>query len=172
MAHPLSRAARNTVLAFSAGVVLTSAVATAANNVLHVNGTQVSAVRTAEIDGPAPATNSTTPLKLMGVGVSVPSGTEAVLVITVSGASVCTDTTHPYGSCYLRVLVDGTDPTNYASFEFDSVQGGSREDQSFQRVSPALGPGPHTVVVQEFVAATTTSFQLVDPVLTVLRVNA
>ena len=172
MAHPISRAARNTFLAFSAGVVLTSAVATAANTVLHVNGNQVSAVRTARIDGPAAATNSTIPQKLMGLSVPVSSGTEAVLVITVSGASVCADTMHSYGSCYLRVLVDGTDPTNYGSFEFDSVQGGSREAQSFQRVSPPLGPGTHTVLVQESVAAATTSFQLVDPVLTVLRVNA
>jgi hypothetical protein len=171
MAHPISRAARNTVLAFSAGVVLTSAVAGAANNVLHVNGDQVSAVRTALIDGPAPATNSTTPLKLMGLGVFVPAGAKAVLVITVSGASVCTDPTHSYGSCYLRVLVDGVDPTNYGAYEFDTV-GGSREEQSFQRVSPVLQTGPHTVVVQQYVGATTTSFQVVDPVLTVLRVNA
>ena len=172
MSSITQRSGRLAIVAFLTGVLMAALVGTAAIAITGRNAKNVTAVRTASQDGAMAATTSTTPSTVLSTTVGVPSGEQALLVINFSATSTCNDTSQfKEGICQVWVLIDGQRSTTTDWVEFDSGKDGpGPESHSAQWISPILGSGPHTVTVQQYVnVATTTTMQLRDPVLTVLR---
>ncbi len=88
--------------------------------------------------------------------VSVPAGHTAVIVAHFSASSACIHGT-PGDECQVRMLLDGSPMHIEDPSVFDSVNDGdtldARESNSIVRYQENVGPGAHTVEVQDRVTA-------------------
>ncbi len=107
--------------------------------------------------------------------VTVPAGSQRRVIATFSAESRCRGDGETF--CTVRILVDGVEllPATSADFAFDSSNGGAEDDfswesHSFQRHSPNLPAGPHTVTV-EARASSGADLRLDEMVLTTLIVD-
>jgi hypothetical protein len=95
-----------------------------------------------DLSGSSPVVGSTT--------IGVPAGTKAILLITFSAETSCYDAS---GWCGLDILVNGSPAFPDGDFAFDSSDGGtesqnSYESHSIQRSTNILNPGSYTVTAQ------------------------
>lgn len=153
------------LLAFTAGAAL----AVTAKR----GGGPVTAVRTAT-DGVPVSTQSQTYVDVPGMTANrkVPSGQQALLIITFSAESVCYNTfaSDPARArCDVQVLVDGL-PAAPGEVTFDSdVADLEYEANSMQFVTGPVGSGLHTITVQYRVRHSDAHFLLGPRTLTILR---
>jgi hypothetical protein len=140
------------------------------------NGSTVTAVRTVtnnEDDFTNSQTYSTVPG--MTTTVTVPSGQQALLVITFAAQTQCLQDGLDSVFCILRVRV-GSSNAAPGEVIFDSASDGNDllawETNSMQFVRGPLGPGTYTVQVQYRVDEANSQFGVNARTLTVLRVNA
>jgi hypothetical protein len=108
-------------------------------------------------------TNSTSFVALPGStqSVTVPPGQTAVLYMTFSAESQCTDGSY----CSVRIVVDGTEasPADGLNYAFDDTDATERyEGHSLSRVSGTLAAGTHNIEVQYAVDTGATNFRLDD----------
>jgi hypothetical protein len=112
--------------------------------------------------------------------ISVPDGTQALLLIRFTGESLCFGKVP--GWCSLEFLVNGqeADPVAGESYAFDSVNPEGSQDyegHAAERVAGPLGPGTYTVKVQRRIHKTANPlagksvFRLDDWTLTVERIE-
>ena len=99
----------------------------------------------------------------MSTSVNVPSGEQAILLITFSAQTNCTDGTGATTYCQIRVLVDGNAaPPGIVTF--DSAADGNAaiagETNSMQFVAGPLNAGSHTIKVQGLVDEAQSTFVL------------
>jgi len=108
----------------------------------------------------------------MSTSVTVPSGEKAILLITFSAQSLCSDASGATTYCQIRVLVDGIaappGPVN-----FDSAADGNSalaaEANSMQFVAGPLNAGSHTIKVQGLVDEAQSTFVVRSRTLSILR---
>jgi cytosine/uracil/thiamine/allantoin permease len=149
-------------------VVLLTALAVGTTTALAAtsskNGKAVTAVRTVA-DNSLTSTNSAALVDMPGMAttVNVRAGQKALLVITFSGMTLCTNT----DKCFVAITVDGT-IASPGSVQFDGEEGGVWEAGAMQWVVENLAPGQHPVKVKWAVAAPGQFFTSVRT-LTVLR---
>ena len=120
--------------------------------------------------------NSWTDISGMSMPMSVPSGEQALFLITFSASVTCEDGQEPVTNyCYIRVLVDGVEASPGAVV-FDGAADGNteyaREANSMQFVAGPISSGAHTIKVQGFIGGSSSSFQLWSRTLSVLRMPA
>jgi hypothetical protein len=135
------------------------------------NGGAVTAVRTVTgTDIVATSSQTYVAVPGMSVSVNVPSGEEALLVITFSAVTECFVNAGIATFCQVRVRVDGSSPPPGA-LTFDSAADGvfGMEATSMQWVSGPLSAGPHTVRVDYRVDEANSLFYMTQRTLTVLR---
>ncbi len=113
--------------------------------------------------------------------ISVPDGTQALLLIRFTAESACYGRVK--GWCSLEFLVNGeeADPAAGQSYAFDSVNpegSGDYEGHAAERVAGPLGPGSYTVKVKRLIHLTQSPpflgesvFRLDDWTLTVERIE-
>ena len=108
------------------------------------------------------SSNGYTDVQGMSVSMTVPSGEQALLLITFSAETQCRDGNGSTTVCYLRVLVDGTNAALPGQVAFDTAGDGNaeftHETNSMQFVTGPLSAGQHPVKVQAFVDEIVSSF--------------
>lgn len=152
------------LLAVSGGVVLGVSVSR--------NGKAVTAVRTVTTSDDL-STNSRAWVDLPGMTttVRVPATQMALLVITFSAVSTCTENGVSGAWCKIQILLDGNQVPPPVIFDsaLDGNHGLAYEANSFQWVAGGVPAGLHTVKVQYVVDELESTFTIVDSTLTVLR---
>ena len=136
------------------------------------NGREVTAVRTVWSGTSVGPTTSHVESDVPGMSltVKVPAGQQALLLITFSASSTCTDSVGSNNGCLILARVDNVLEAPGA-FAFDQASDGpGLEGHSAQFVA-TVGSGTHTVKIGWYVSDPdgSGSFQLTDPVLSVLR---
>ena len=120
--------------------------------------------------------NQDTNITGMSLTMSVPSGQQAYFLITFSAVENCLDGSPPILMyCYVRVLVDGAEAApGYVVFDAapDSNVWEAKEANSLQFVAGPLAAGPHTVQAQGFIGGVSSSFNLYERTLSVMRMPA
>jgi hypothetical protein len=146
------------VLAVGVGAGVQMAYAAVAG-VTTARGGAVTAVAVAR---GANITNSTSTTFVAVPGARLKMRGRGLLLIRFSAESRCTGGASG-NWCSLKILVDGVQarPAEGLSFAFDTVDGGNLEGNAMER-SIKVGPGLHTIQLQEATTSSSTDFRLDD----------
>ena len=159
-----------------AGAMALAAVLVAGSIVLAATTKSGGAVRAVKVVTESgitnPAYTSFRDVEGMSLTMTIPSGEQALLLITFSALTSCVDGTGTTTGCRVRVLVDGA-VAPPGEVEFDSALDGDdnlgREANSMQFVAGPLSPGLITVRVQARVTKDLSYVAFTARTLTVLR---